>query len=1044
MTLPELAIRRHVTMLMILVSVVVLGGVALLRLPLAFLPDFERPMLFVQLPYQNASPAQIERAIVRPMEEALGSLRGLRNMWSGCDQDGGNLFLEFAWGTNMQVARTEVWEKIDRARGELPADLTDISVNTGWEGGGNDMPILEGRLSSPRDLSESWDLLDRRIVKPLERIPGVAGVRLDGVRPREVRINLRIADVERHRVDMREVARALRSGNFDQSLGKIAAGEALYDLRTIGTFADIGEIRALPIRRDGLRLRDVADVVYAEPPLEYGRHLDGEFAIGLTVTQESKANTVEVCRALEDRIALMAEDPELEGVNFLVWFSQGREIRKTLADLRDTGVYGAILAAIVLFAFLRRVSTTLVCVLCIPFSMIVACGVIWAQGKTMNTLTMLGLIVGVGMLVDNAVVVIENIFRKREEGLDRTAAAREGAREVSLAVTAATLTSVIVFLPLIFSRTNDEGTIYLRELAMTICFALLASLFVSQTLIPLATSWFIGSAPRPRGAFMRWLEVRHGHVLSFVLRRRWIAPAAGLLVVASAVWPFMKIDKNFGSSNSEMFVQLNYDFSEELSLERKEEVVSRVEGFLEPHRAALMARSVYSFWSDHWAMTRIYLPEGRTNQENLNAVRATLRELLPEIAGVKLEVQETVQFWRPDRAKRIAFQLVGEDSDVLSDLAEQAKTRLGEIPGLLEPFSSSEEGQQELHVELDPDLAARYGITPQQAADIVGVTFRGRRLQRFRTSDGEREMRLTLDEQRHHSLSQLQNLPLWTATGERVPLASLASFREVPGTDRIQRDNRRTSVWVGARYEEGSQQQYMALVTGMLEGLAFPDGYSWTFGQWQERQRENSKEFLTNLMLALMLVFVVMAALFESARQAIALLIALPFALSGAAWTLFLTGTDFDQPAAIGLLLLIGIVVNNGIVMLEHINMYRRQGLPREAAMLRGSRERLRPILMTALTTLIGLAPIAIQKPSLGDVYYYSMALVIMGGLAISAVLTAVLLPASATLAEDAAPLAARSGRAALGGLARLWRRTGRWRGDRRATHSTGPSEPAT
>jgi HAE1 family hydrophobic/amphiphilic exporter-1 len=448
-----------------------------------------------------------------------------------------------------------------------------------------------------------------------------------------------------------------------------------------------------------------------------------------------------------------------------------------------------------------------------------------------------------------------------------------------------------------------------------------------------------------------------------------------------------------------------------------------------------LARSIYSFWSDRFTMTRIYLPEGRSSEKNLNAVRRTLRGLLPEIAGVKLEVQETMQFWRPDRSKRIAFQLVGEDSEVLSDLAAEAKRRLGEIPGLLEPFASSQEGQQEMHVRLDRELASRYGITPQQAADVVGLTFRGRRLQRFRTTDGEREMRLTLDEQRRGSLSQLHNLPLWTPEGQRVPLASLASFEQLPGADNIQRDNRRTSVWVGARYEEGSREQYMPLVTAAANALQLPTGYSWTFGRWQERQRENSQEFLVSLGLALMLVFVVMAALFESARQAAALMVALPFALSGAVWTLYLTRTDFDLPASLGLLLLIGIVVNNGIVMIEHINMYRRQGMPRDEAMMRGGRERLRPILMTALTTLIGLAPIVIQRPALGSVYYYSMALVIMGGLAVSTVLTAVLLPPTAALAEDAVTAIGRAGLACGRWLrrprwpARLRLRVPRWRG---------------
>jgi HAE1 family hydrophobic/amphiphilic exporter-1 len=998
-TLPELAIRRHVTTLMIIVSLVVLGFVALMRLPLAFLPDIEQPHIFVRIPYPNASPEQVERTIIRPVEETLGSLRGLKQMWSNCDQDGGMIRLQYDWAYDMRVARVEVWEKLDRIKRDLPDDIGDITVSSNWDSREADQPILEGRLSSNRDLSESYELLERKIVKPLERIPGVAQVRLDGVSPREVRINLRVADLEFHRIDVRRVYEILRGSNFDRSLGRIVDGDNLYTVRTIGAFKSIEEIANLRIRSDGLRLKDIADVSYEQPPLEYGRHLDGHFAVGITVSQESKANTVEVCDELEKRIEAMKNDPELEGVNFLVWFSQGREIKKTLRDLMITGVVGAILASLILLAFLRKVSTTVRAVICLPFSLIVTCGIVWAMGHTLNTLTLLGLIVGVGMLVDNAVVVMENIFRHRESGLDPARASLIGAKEVSTAVIAATLTSVIVFLPLIFNKPT-EMNLYLRELGITVCLTLLASLFISQTLIPLATSWFIKTKPKPRDRFMLRLETVYERVLRFNLKHRWLTPLIGIVVFACAYYPFTRIDKNFDSSRHELFVQIRYNISEEMSLEQKEQLVTRVEKTLEPHRKELMARSIYSFWSDRWTLTRIYLDEGKASEDNMALVRNRLRKLLPEIAGVKLEVQENRQFWRMDRGKRIAFQLVGEDSEVLARLAEEAKKRLEEIPGLTDPFSSNEAGGQELHVRLDRELASRYGISPLQPAEIIGLTFRGRRLPRFRTDQGEKEMMLMLDEKKTETLSHLRNLPIWTGGG-KIPLASLAEFRETPGPERIQRSNRLTSIWVGARYEKGNRKNYIPLVTAAMNSMHFPYGYSWTFGQWQERRKEQSREFIVNLALALLLIFAVMAGLFESIPQAISLLIALPFAVAGAVWTLYLTGTDFDQPAAIGLLLLIGVVVNNGIVMIEHINSYRRRGMPRFDAMIKGGRERLRPILMTAVTTLLGLVPIVVQKPSLGGVYYYSMALVIMGGLFVSTFLTSILLPTNTTLVED-------------------------------------------
>ncbi|MBD3222256.1 MMPL family transporter [bacterium] len=1013
MSLPNLAIKRPVTTIMILVSVLTMGLVALTRLPLAFMPDIQEPELFVRVDYPSASPEQVEQMIVRPLEDALGSVKGLKDMWARCGDDGARMRLGFDWGADLHLARVEIWERIDRIRRDLPEDIGDIVVSRSWGGGEEAEPILEGRLSSKLDLSASYDLIERKIIRPLERVPGVAAVSLDGVNPREVRINLRPADLERHGIDVREVARRLRTSTFDQSLGRIDTGEMEWSLRTVGAFRDVDEIANLPLRGDGLRLQDVADVAYTEPPLEYGRHLNGDFAVGVSVSQESKANTVEVGAALQERIAAMNEDPELQGVSFITWFSQADEITGALRDLAFTGLFGTLLASLVLFVFLRRLASTLAAVLCIPISLVVALGVIWAQGGTLNTLVLLGLIVGVGMLVDNAVVIMENIFRHREEGASRREAARRGAGEVTVAVTAATMTSVIVMLPLIFNKPT-EMNIILRELGLTVVLTLLASLLVSQTLIPLAMTRFIRSRPRGKSRPMLALEAAYGKLLAMNLRHRWLTPIIGIGVLVSTWYPFSSIDKNFGTSEAEMYVQVRVRFTEEAALERKRETISRIEGLLEPHREELQARAIYSFWSDRWSLIRVYPHEGQTDEATLASMRSQLRGLLPEIPGVELTIQENTQGWhRGGGRNRISFNVVGDDTATLNELADEAVARLQELPGLVDVASRGQDAAEELHVAVDRELTSQYGLRADQVGQMVGLTFRGRRLPRFRTPDGEREMRLLLDEQTERSVSDLANLPLYTDEGEVVPLASVASLDPQPGAMRIHRSNRMTNVRVFGRYEEGTREEWNRKVAAVLDGMEWPLGYRWTFGPWQELQKQQSQEMLANILLALLLVFAVMAGLFESVAQAVALMVALPFALAGAFWGLYLTGTDLDQPAAIGLLLLIGIVVNNGIVMLEHINQYRRAGVARTEAMLRGGRERLRPVIMTALTTVIGLVPIVVQKPSLGGIYYYSMALVIMGGLIVSTFLTTVLLPTTATLSEDLIGLGARAVRRA-------------------------------
>ncbi len=1002
MTLPELSIRRPVTASVLLISICVIGLIAVNRLPLAFMPEMEAKQVFVIVDYPNASPAAVERLIVRPVEEAISSISGVKHMWSMSDGNGGRVSINLDYDTDMDRVRTEVLERVDRIRSDLPEDVERIRISPSWNPRETGETIMEARLSSGRDLSSDYELLERKIIRPLERIPGVASVLLDGVNPREVKINLKLNALKAHRLDARIVLDTLNRNNLDKSIGVLRKEGSRYTLRTQGSFVSVDQIRNLPLAGTNLRIRDVASVTYKEPPLEYGRLLDGEFAIGLSITKESSANTVAVCDAIRERVAGMGSDAELDGINFLVWEDQGREIMRTLDELQNTGLVGAILASLVLFLFLRRIGTTLVGVLCIPFSLIVACFIIWAQGKSLNTISLLGLIVGIGMLVDNAVVIMENIDRYQRKGYNSRVSALLGAREVSVAVMAATLTSVIVFLPLIFSEASEMNTI-LRELAFTVSFTLLASLFISQTLIPLATAKLLKAKTevRPPGMIMAFLERWYTKLLALSLRYRWVIPVLGLAVIGTAYYPYDNVEMNLQPNKSEMFVGMRYRFSESLSLQRKKEVIVGVESELAKYKDQFEVKSIYSWYSENWCLTRLYMKEDFTHEEHMAKVRRELPALLPEVAGVKIEVQDSAPFWERNRGKRVAFELQGPDSEKLAEIATEAQKILETMPGLQDVYSTAEGGNLELHTQIDRERARAYGVDLSRPAETVELTFRGRRLPRFKGPDGEVEMRLVLEEQEFDSMDRLKALPVQREGAASVPLESFAEFTVKKGPDRIHRNNKITGIWVGAKYSEGKKEDYRKAIRAEFEQMDLPYGYRWDFQSFRRQERETQSEMAVNLVLALFLIFGVMAALFESFSQAISLTVALPFALAGALWALFLFDTDFDQPALVGTLLLLGVVVNNGIVMIEHINKYRREGYPREKAMIRGGRERLRPILMTAMTTLMSLVPIAIEKPALAGVYYYSMAYVLMGGLIVSTVLTTLFLPATVTIVED-------------------------------------------
>ncbi len=1001
MTLPEIAVKRPIATLMALISLLVLGVIALTRLELAFMPEAERKNLFVVVNYQNASPKAIERMIVRPLEESLASLNGLEHMWSNSDHRGARVNLSFDFATNMDLARAEIRERIDRTRDELPDDLERIIISSNWNPRESGETILEARIASGRDLSKSYELLERKIVRPLERISGVAVVTLDGVNPREVKINLDLERIRKHQIDPRDVQRSIALNNQNSALGVLRSDQSKIAFRALGALTDIEQIKQLPIINSQLRLQDIAEVTYIEPPLEYGRHLDGDFAIGLNVAKESTANTIEITEAVHARIAQMQDDPELDGINFLVWQDQGKEIKNTLGDLQQTGFFGAILASLVLFVFLRKFTTTIVAVSCIPFSLIVTCGVIWLQGKSLNTISLLGLIVGLGMLVDNAVVIMENIDRYQKKGYGGRVAAILGSKEVSIAVMTATLTSIIVFLPMIFSKPTNMNVI-LQELGMTIVITLLASLLISQTLIPLAARKLLKKpSTQVKTPVMDWIQSHYQNILKYTLAHRWISVVVWISLLASVWFPVSKLNFNFDAAPTEMFIGLRVDFSEAASLEKKEEIISQVENALAPYKDRFNVQSIYSWWSENRSIVRLYMKPGFQNEEAMNKVRKQLRPLLPEIAGVKIQVQDNGPFWRRNSGKRVAMQLQGPDSETLGALGEQALQIIEQIPGLFDFYSTAEGGQLELQAQLDRDRMSAYGIRSSEPPSLIEMTFRGARLPRFKSEDGEVEMNITLGDNLDTHVQDLKNLSMLKDDGSLIALESVSSFSTQKGPNRINRQNKISSIFVGARFDTGKREEYQKQVVDALKQMDLPEGYEWQFNNRWRGAEQSQDEFLLNLFLALGLIFAVMASLFESIKQAIALMISLPLALAGAFWTLYFAGVDFDQPASIALLLLLGIVVNNGIVMVEHINLYRREGWPRHKAMIQGGKDRLRPILMTALTTLVGLVPIIIQKPSLGGIYYYSMAYVIIGGLLVSTVLTTILLPATISLIED-------------------------------------------
>ena len=1008
MNLTKTAIRRPVTTLMVFISLIMIGAISSRLIPLELFPSLELPFLVVNVPYPGSTPEEVERQITRPAEEVIATVSGIKRMESDSREDMAQIFLLFDWGEDTNVKAIEVREKLDGIRDQFPNDVERIFVG---QFSTSDEPILQLRLSSERNLSGAYELLDRKLKRPIERAEGVSKVELYGVDPREVRIELIADRVAAHRVDLGRMVAALQRANFSVTAGRITDGSRRYVVRPSGELTEVEQVENL-IVGDGVRLNDIARVVYDDPELDYGRHLDGSYAIGMDISKEGGANTVEVTRRIFDELTRLEDDPEMQGINIYPMDNSAEGITSSLRDLLMAGLLGGIFAIIVLFFFLRRASTTLIVTLAVPISIIVTVGALYFLGLSLNILSMMGLMLAVGMLVDNAVVVTESIHRHQHlNPKDLYAATLKGVKEVALAVTAGTLTTAIVFLPMIVSQA-DQVTVFLKHVSMAICVALGVSLLISLTIVPLFTARLKPPKPSASGNIIDRLIDRYGRLLDWMLRRRFTSFFIVLGTFLSVIIPGALVEQDFfPDERDERELRLVYHINDTYALEYVEETVDKIEGFLFDNKERFEIASVYTYYNLNFASSTILLTkDGKTDVEDLEEM---ILEEMPKIA-----IGTPAFTWRrPGGQEQTRVTLSGESSTVLAEYAEQVKTLLARVEGFKNVQSEATRGDREIHVVVDRDRARQYGFSTQQVAQTVSAAMRGQNLRRFRTENGEVQVRLKFQDNDRQTLDHLRNLPLLRNGSEQIKLASLADFRVRRGPRSIHRENRITMIGVTAQLDDITRDEAREKIRQVLSQYEFPKGYSWGFGASFTEAEESQNIMMVNLLLALALIYLVMAALFESLMHPLAIWTSILFAIVGVFWFFLFTGTTFSIMAWIGILILIGVVVNNGIVLIDHINHHRSEGLDRHEAIVVAGRERLRPILMTAATTVLGLIPLAIGNTQIGGdgPHYYPMARAIVGGLTFSTVVTLVILPSIYIMLDDLRIWSRRIARAAKG-----------------------------
>lgn len=977
--LTRFALRRPVTVWMLFCAMLVLGLFSARLLPLEKFPGIDIPQLVVQVPYPNASPAEVERLIVRPLEEALATISGIKEMRSFSGENEGTVVMFFDWSEEIGSRSIEVREQVESVRHTLPQDLERVYV---WHFNTDDMPVLQLRISSERDLSLSWDLLNRQLKQPLERAEGVSKVDLYGVQQREITIRLNPEAILAAGLSDQQVLQLIRRANFTLSAGYIETDSARVRVVPSDEFKNLADIRQLAVTKS-LTLADLADISYELPRRQEGRHFNQQYAIGLSIFKDSHANLVEVAQNATRVVEQAALNPEFAGIQLMMMDNLAESVTESLSDLLLAGLVGALLSVIILYLFLRNWRLTLIIVLSVPAAICLTLGIMYLLGYSLNILSMMGLMLAVGMLIDNAVVISESVHQEQELAIAQQKPLGKhlielGSGRVSLAIIAGTLTTAIVFLPNIFGAT-EEITVFLKHVAVAICISLFISLLVAQTLIPLLLSRLpVNPAKlqkkesRLKKGYLRSLKWSHRHprTTSFII----------LLLLASTVIPLSQVSSDESNMAYNDRLYMTYQVHGQYALEEIAAEVSRLEAYLYANKEAFELDHVYSYYNTGHANSVLLLKAER--KLSVNEIQQRVRENMPRLA------RSEVRFgFRGGDNQGVQVTLNGRSTERLQQLAQDIIPLLANIQGLTDVQTDIDNNSEELQIHINRTQAERYGLTSSQVADQVSTALRGSNLRSFRHNpEGDIRIRASYPQAYEFDANLLKHLVVARDHYSFIRLDQIAHFEQQPRLSQIRRYNRQTALRINANLDELPLSEARAAIETVLNAVEFPPGYSWSLDGGFRQQQEQNQVMLVNMLLAICLVYMVMAALFESLILPTAVIGSLFLAITGVFWGLLITGGNLEMMALIGILILMGIVVNNGIVLIDQVNQLRNEGMALEEAILEGTSRRIRPILMTVATTVIGLLPLALGNTQIGGdgPPYGPMAVTIISGLLFS------------------------------------------------------------
>jgi len=1008
------AVKKPVTTILIFVITMVIGLYSLTQLPIDLYPEIELPFLSVYTSYPGASAADIETNITRPLENSLNSVNGLKEMTSRSSDNVSVIFMEFEYETNLDEASNDVRSALSFIQSFLPEDAEDPTI---FKFNSSMMPIIFYAITAEESYKGLEKILDEKIVNPLNRIDGVGNVGLSGVPGREIYVEVDPRRMEAYNLTIEQIGNVLRAENLNMPAGYMEMGRTDYPIRIQGEFAESDMIANIVVGNyngNNIYLRDVASVNDTIRETKLISKIDGKRGMTLFVQKMSGANSVQICHDVDREITRLKKDlpPDIriEKIMDTSEFIQG-----SINNLTETLMWAAIFVVLVVFFFLGRWRATLIIILTIPISLLVAFVYIFLTGSSINIISLSSLSIAIGMVVDDAIVVLENISKHIERGSRPREAAIYATNEVWLAVIVTTLTVVAVFLPLTFVK-GLTGVLF-SQLGWIVSITIIMSTLAAITLTPTLSALLLRVRPVKKDApfwtwdgsirkFLEWMDGFYVRTLSWVLYHKKVVIGAAILIFAASMFLFKFIGTEFMPAADESRLSATVELQTGTRVDVTEKVASRIDSIVKEQIPEVTLISMSAGTDDSGGFSALFSQGGthvitytfrllgvgersRSSEEIAELIRRIIAPL-PEVINYSVSADGGMNMM--GGGNTIDIEIYGYDITQTNLLAEQLAEKVKKIQGATNVDISRDKSKPELQIILDHDRLLRYGLSTAQVSLMIKNRVDGLTATRLRQFGDEYDVIVRYKESARNSITELQNLGVTTPSGQTIRLGEIATVKEYWSPPNIERKRKERIVTVSVTPYKRALNLIVADIQKELDGMQIPPGVMVEISGAFQDMTESFKDIGLLMVISLILVYLVMASQFESLKMPVIIMLSIPFAFSGVAIALFLTGTSLSLIAAIGAIMLIGIVVKNAIVLVDFINLTRDRGVELHQAVLVSGRSRLRPVLMTSMTTILAMLPLAIN-PGEGSELWQPMGIAVIGGLVFSTIVTMVLVP---------------------------------------------------